>query len=633
MSATTSETTTAPAGALVARAAGERLTAQRGLFTGPSPRVPGELYLAVPSGNAEAERARVSVGPHSTVSTNTYFGRFPASYWQRWTVARSVDVELIVTGSGRIDVVATDINSDTRVVASEQLTGARAQPVRLTAPIDMFLDAGALFVTVTTGAEPLVVEELRWTVAAPQRLRPTAMVICTYNRVTDVLATLGALAADPEPLAAVDAVYVVDQGSDAVCDDPGFAGVSAALGAKLRYLQQPNLGGAGGFSRGLYEITEVAHAADANALFMDDDVLLDPEIVIRMTAFANRTTEPTLVGGQMLRLLHPNYLFRGAEWADMDEFVPGKAVANAAEDLDLLGVDDHGRPNIGKLDLRVDADYNAWWSCLIPAEVVTQLGFPLPLFFQWDDIEFGYRARAAGFRTVTLPGAGLWHADFDWKDIDEWNRYFSIRNAMITAALHGKLDPVHTARVLLSQVVRNVLAMQYGLTATIIKAAEDFLAGPEILADGGQAAAAEVRRLRAQYPDTLRHPIDAVPGYRSGELPQVPAGDGPRSARLELIKRVLQIALGRAGYQIGTVRHSDSRWWHVSAFDTVAVTDASQQNVRLRSRDRQVAVALLRRAATLLKRVMTELPDVKQRYRAAIPELTSSGNWRRLYRL
>ena len=68
--------------------------------------------------------------------------------------------------------------------------------------------------------------------------------------------------------------------------------------------------------------------------------------------------------------------------------------------------------------------------------MVRAIGYPLPLFFQWDDIEYGYRARAHGFPTVALPGAGVWHADFGWKDWDEWHRYFNMRNGLITAALH-----------------------------------------------------------------------------------------------------------------------------------------------------------------------------------------------------
>ena len=398
-----------------------RLVAQRGLFRGPDPVCPDDLYAQVVFGSAVRERQRLVVHRGSEVSLDTYFGRFPASYWQRWTVVDSVDIEMTATGSGRISVVASDIEGETRTVAARDVAGVRGEKITLTAKLDMFIDGGFLWVQFASGEDDLEVTRLRWTVTPPEKLRPTAVVICTFNRADDCTKTLQALGGDAEPLDVLDAIYVVDQGSDRVESRPQFPEIQRTLGDRLQYLRQPNLGGAGGFGRGMYEVTEAARAnkeaEHANLLFMDDDVLLDPEIVIRLTAFANRTPEPTIIGGQMLRLLHPTRLLAGAEYADFAQLKPGRVVTNALDDVDLLGeeLDEDGIPT-GKTnrgDRRVDADYNAWWSCLIPAEVVAKIGLPLPLFFQWDDVEYGYRARANGFATVTLPGAGLWHADFD----------------------------------------------------------------------------------------------------------------------------------------------------------------------------------------------------------------------------
>jgi galactofuranosylgalactofuranosylrhamnosyl-N-acetylglucosaminyl-diphospho-decaprenol beta-1,5/1,6-galactofuranosyltransferase len=66
-----------------------RLVAQRGLFRGPDPVCPDDLYLQVEQGSAVRERQRLLVHAGSAVTTDTYFGRFPASYWQRWTVVIS----------------------------------------------------------------------------------------------------------------------------------------------------------------------------------------------------------------------------------------------------------------------------------------------------------------------------------------------------------------------------------------------------------------------------------------------------------------------------------------------------------------------------------------------------------------
>ena len=69
-----------------------RIVAQRGLFAGPSLLVPEDLYARVERGAARRERHRVALGPATAVSTNTYFGRFHATYWQRWTAAPDVEV-------------------------------------------------------------------------------------------------------------------------------------------------------------------------------------------------------------------------------------------------------------------------------------------------------------------------------------------------------------------------------------------------------------------------------------------------------------------------------------------------------------------------------------------------------------
>ncbi len=85
----------------------------------------------------------------------------------------------------------------------------------------------------------------------------------------------------------------LDQGSDHVSDREKFTEVAEILGDKLVYLRQPNLGGAGGFTRGMYEVSGINE--HANLILMDDDILCEPESILRMNAFANVTTEPTLV--------------------------------------------------------------------------------------------------------------------------------------------------------------------------------------------------------------------------------------------------------------------------------------------------------------------------------------------------
>ena len=628
------------------RAADAPLLAMRGLFRGPSELVDPRLYARVGAGAADPGRTRVVLEPATEVSGNTYFGRFPASYWQRWTRAHEVTVRLTATGSGRLLLGASDSHGDTRTVAAHSLRDAPGTDITLTARLDRFLDGGALWLDLSTGpGERLCVENVRWTVPAPARTRRTAVAICTMDRPEECLGNLTALARDETALSPIDTVYVVDQGGDRVRDQAGFSRAERALQGRLHYLTQPNLGGAGGFSRGLHEAAATAPPGQLppDVLFMDDDVLLEPDLLVRMTAFAASTAEPTIIGGQMLNLLHPTRLHAGAEYTDLDRARPGALMPHSPHDADLLV---HQAQ-----ELRLDAGYNGWWACLIPAEVTAAVGYPLPLFFQGDDAEYSYRARAHGFPTVTLPGAGLWHTDFAWKDRDEINRYFIVRNYTIISALHGRFPLPTLVRTLAGELASYLMGMQYGAAATVIAAVEDFLAGPHVLDDGGQAALERLRRLRAGHPETHRHPATDVPGLPPSTIVIADPLHRPGARLRGLLVPLLGAAAGRTpgrrphgvtglprhgaegpgGRVHAAVRHAEAHWWHVATLGTAVVTDASQSGVRVRRYDAARRATLTRAAVHVLWRLAREGPGVRDRYRAALLDLSSRANWTRLF--
>ncbi|MGW4768737.1 glycosyltransferase [Nocardia sp. NPDC004278] len=609
---------TAPASLRADHQAPDRLVLQRGIFTGPSAKVSDELY-AVVKGRAHRERLELRLDKGASAHTNTYFGRFAASYWQRWTTVTEVWATMVldVTKRARIRLVASDIAGHRRIIDTAEVTASG--PLTLTAPLDQYVDGGALWLEFDAIGGELGISAQTWTATAPDHVRPVAIAICTFNRAADCAETVAALASDAPILAAIDAVYVVDQGTDLVENQPRFQETLPVFGDKLRYIRQPNLGGAGGFTRGLYEVSAVNEHADV--ILMDDDILCEPETVLRLNAFANLTAEPTLVGAQMLFLLNPDYLNVGAEEVHLHELKHGQKVSKALRNTSMLKKNQ---------ERRVDAGYNAWWTCLIPAEVVAKIGLPVPIFFQWDDVEYGIRAREHGFVTVTLPNAAVWHADFYWKDYDDWARYFSTRNSLIVGSLHADLDGKAITRQLFRSLAEHLVAMQYGLVHTTLQGIEDFLQGPKILRDGGIAALAAARTGRADYPETIKHPA-ATPPVRSPDIQMRRAGGEPSRVTAVLIKRAIAQWTGRTQHGLIGVTREDAHWWHVALFDHVVVTDASQSGVRIRQRDKARARALLIRTIRVLRRLRRELPTLTRQYRAAVPELTSRENWERLY--
>jgi galactofuranosylgalactofuranosylrhamnosyl-N-acetylglucosaminyl-diphospho-decaprenol beta-1,5/1,6-galactofuranosyltransferase len=532
-----------------------------------------------------------------------------------------VEVSAVVSGSGLVRMMASDSHGEARTVAVRRVEDAHAGELQLTAALDRFVDGGSMWLEFQTATGGLTVERVRWWIGGTRRRRSTAVVICTFNRADDCLRTLDTLASDPEVARELGAVYVIDQGTDTLESRNAFPALADRLGPALRYLRQPNLGGAGGFTRGIYEALRNETIDRVNLLLMDDDIRLEPDTVIRLRALADRADEPVIVGGQMLRLLHPERLHVGAETADLRILRAGLPVDDALTGADVT---------VEQQDVRVDAAYNAWWTCLIPSEVITAIGYPLPLFFQWDDIEFGLRARDAGIPTVTLPGAGVWHADFSWKNWDDWSRYFSYRNALITSALHSDFDRRRIVDHLAKQLTDSLVSMRYGLAAITIRAIEDFLRGPDVLADGGAETVAVVRKLWSEYPETANHPASAVPGVRPTDMPRTAPGGTPSMMRAVLAKRIVHQLL-RRNRGSAAIASADAHWWHVALFDTAVVTDPSQEGVRVRRFNRDVLLDLARHAAAALWRLNREGERVRDAYRARLPELSDREAWTRLF--
>ena len=209
--------------ALTEHAAPERLVVARGLFTGPSAQVSDEMYARILSGRAHRERNALHLEQGATVDTNTYFGRLPASYFQRWTTATEVQLKLVFDTSGPATLLlrASDAGGTERTVTSTEVDGTGTAV--LSTRLNEFVDGGALWMECRAVGGPLRITDLEWTVSGPPTIRPAAIAICTFNRADDCANTIAAIAGDKGLLDGIDAVYVVDQGTDTVETRPLFA--------------------------------------------------------------------------------------------------------------------------------------------------------------------------------------------------------------------------------------------------------------------------------------------------------------------------------------------------------------------------------------------------------------------------
>ena len=98
--------------------------------------------------------------------------------------------------------------------------------------------------------------------------------------------------------------------------------------------------------------------------------------------------------------------------------------------------------------------------------------------------------------------------------------------------------------------------MQYGMAYTMIRGIEDFLAGPDVLHDGGPAALAAIRAERSEFAETVVHPAVKI-GELTDAVPRIhPRGHLPRKDRINLVlaKRVVFQWLGPSHPRAGRHR-------------------------------------------------------------------------------
>ncbi|MEJ3651991.1 glycosyltransferase [Actinomycetes bacterium KLBMP 9759] len=603
----------------------------------PAPGVPVEKVVNLSGSSIGARRLHATsrtsaeVREASEVSFGAYFNAFPASYWRRWSALTEVHLRLELEGNGRVDVYRTKADGSHIFEGGELVRGTGRQQVEMTLDLRPFEDGGWYWFDLTTDTGSLTLHAGGWYAGVPAPGRAAVAIgMPTFNRPADAVATLTAIGSDPDVLASVVAVIVPDQGTRKVRDEPGFEAAAAVLGDKLRIVDQPNLGGSGGYARIMYEALENTDCAQI--LYMDDDILLEPDSILRAVAFSRHAREPMLVGGQMLSLQVRSQLSTMGEVVDRNAFLwrnaPGTEPHHDLADRTLR--------QTPWLHRRTDVDYNAWWMCLIPREVAEDVGMPLPLFIKWDDAEYGLRARAKGYRTATVPGIAIWHMSFMEKDdTSDWQAYFHYRNRYVAAALRGPDSPRALLVDTFKRTLRHLMLMEYSAVALQEMALRDFLAGPDELFRNLPTVLGQIRAKRAEYDDG--RPLDSATQVPLSELDALAAQafPDPPKGKVAILKGLARSVVHNLKkpdpvHQVVPQRNVPSRqaqWFILSLLDSATVTTPDGRGVTFRRRDPQLFRAMLKRSFEQLREVGRRWPELRETYRAADATLTSREEW------
>lgn len=447
-----------------------------------------------------------------------------------------------------------------------------------------------------------------WSIQAEVKLPPVTVVMPTYRREQDALAQVRRFL----EMGTVTRIVVVDQGGTLESDSQ-FSAVLAQHEA-LHLISQPNLGGSGGYARGMIE---AAREPGAAILLSDDDAILSAESLRRMLTYQALASRPTIIGTPLFSSLRPSQLIAHTETvrARVFQWTTADRVRGAV-DLDGTTPVDWSF-----LSPRGEANYTGWWGTLFPPGTVPELGLPAPLFLKWDDAEYGLRATAHGYDHAVLPGTAVHHPPWTaYRTQMSWTARVLHRNRLAIAAAYGA-GPGVIASSLVHQ-FKHILAGHLQ-TAELWESGIDAVsAGPESwmghdLRHARSASAQVLEQWHSEHDVPL-----LTPATRAAPLP-LPMALTRAATRMLLPDGPSRIVLA--------VNAEEVHWRTTLGGDTLLITDdAGVPESAFQVRGSAMRHALLRtvRSHALLARRWSALHE---RYRDALPRHTTAESWAELF--
>lgn len=443
-----------------------------------------ELFYRKKEGDVWCEGGKLFLKKDGKVSFDTFFNSFSFSKYKKYTVINDCELSLRVQGEFIINIYSRVLineyksNKKDDQEFDEQLlnlqdytvddimftkTFSATEQTTFNFKIDFenISKEGLIYFELICISETGYLYGGEYSAFLPQLNYPKiAIGICTYKREKFVIENLkriqNFLDENKEYNGLIDAV-VIDNGNTLDISDFTF----------VTLCRNRNLGGSGGFTRAIIEIT-ASEKKYTHFLLMDDDIAFNTVVLEKLYGLLSyaKDLDNLAIGGGMMMLGTANRQYEfGALWGG-DKLYPFNRNYNLSDATYVALNEKDNTP-----------DYNAWWFMCMPVTAIKQ-GLPLPLFIKGDDIDYGLRWKGD---ILLINGISVWHEDFDLKYSGELEYYIK-RNEMIVNAIHRtKLGGYFHAKKLVRAVCSQVVSQRYEVVGVIFKAYNDFLKGPEFL--------------------------------------------------------------------------------------------------------------------------------------------------------
>lgn len=399
----------------------------------------------------------ISLAPYDSVEFSTYFNGFSCGKWASNTIIEDIYCNITVQGTCLIEVWHAISECQQYKVYADVHEQSLPETICLCVGKSNFFDSGILYLKVYALSETHIYGG-NYATSTPKvddvRL---GIVITTYKREEDVKKAVASLvAALPSALNGLPVeIVVVDNGQTLQAKDVD--------GATL--IPNRNLGGSGGFMRGLIHLEDEKRFT--HCLFMDDDAFCEPESVARAHALLSfRRKDNLAVAGAMLLQENMHIQHENGAYFDYTNHPIGCGI-----DLNIWE-----KVVQNEQSVEVQGMYGAWWFFAFPIEHIKHYAFPF--FVRGDDILFSL---SNNFSIMTMNGICSWQEDFENKD-KLLTVYLALRSVLIINAYKniGFTSRISMAYCIFMRSLRSSLAYNYYESQVTIMALEDFMLGPSM---------------------------------------------------------------------------------------------------------------------------------------------------------
>ncbi len=415
----------------------------------------------------------------------TYFNALSVGKWKAYTVARRFFLHIAYRGAAAT-LTQTSCNTFSwyaRALADGKgIHTLAASEDWQEADIELVCAEGDLLEGFSIDAEgPLEIRgSYYYTELEESQVRPVELAICTttFKKEAYIGRNIGLMRKQvlesDDDIARHFQMHVVDNGR--TLDAAGLSG-----GGVFVY-PNDNVGGAGGFARGMIEAMRAAKPA-THVLLMDDDVTISPESVIRtynLLRIVNNEYAEAFVSGAMLNFDEPARFLEDTGYMTYDGVCRAIKDDGRAMLLDVLHDCVRLEASGPHAELRGWGDraqqYAAWWYCCIPVSTVEREGMPLPLFVRYDDAEYGLRCKP---RFMTMTGICVWHEAFRMRYNPAAERYQTARNGLIIQATTGAAANSNFLEAIRLNFELDLKKFNYKDAELTLEGIEDYLQGPD----------------------------------------------------------------------------------------------------------------------------------------------------------